>query len=1264
MRNIHPRLLWLAIVALVLNATLLLADPIGYLNLETLLADAQQLTTNSYPDADAVILDDVIRTVYQADGRYITVDDTAVKILTEKGRREHRILSESYTASYGRLSFELVQVISKDGKVHNIDLGKNVSEMVDSDQMSSNIFDPNQKKVRVNIPGLEVGDIVRSVVCREVFKPRVPNFFGDFNVLEWDVPIRHTTIEIDAPKSRPLVHKVVLSPIEGTVQDSVTENGDRILYKWTVSNVPQAFRESAMPPLWACAQRLLVSTTETWEEVSRWYWNLCLPHLTPSPEMKEKVRQLTANTSSREEKLHAIFHFVSQEIRYMGETTETEAPGYEPHDVAATFAQRHGVCRDKAALLAVMLREAGFDAFPVLFNADNALKDKVVPLPYFNHAITGVLNPDGTYQLMDSTDEDTSDLFPAYLSNMSYLVARPDGDTLRTSPIIPAEENNLLIKTSAAVSPNGTLTGFTTLDFLGINDNAYRGFFARHTPDQQKTLLENALNRTLPGARLDRFQILPEKILDSSTPLRVELSYTAANFLAANGNAPFQYPRFSAQFGVANWILQDTSLDKRRFPFRISAACAIRETSSIAFAPACGAPSSLPEYTSIERDNLLWKRSLTWENGALHLSSEFALRAVEYSPEEYLQLKQDIKAMEFADSKLPFFDRSRKPETNPPAPDAAILEDTCEIALQDAFSWEESHLIRMQILTYNGKRNYSEIELSHHPAFEELELEYARVINGVQEVKYDKKGSKLMDAPWVASASDYPAEKILVANLPAVQVGSIIEYKYRTRTKNGPLFQMVQTFRSMIPVQQRTLKVTVPNSLTFLHETYQNGILFSRKGENIAFQRTAGGNNTTVYTWSSERQPALPQEQHLPRLRNIVPTVALSCASWNQISRLYQSRIAQKHTSPAVEQVTKAFEHLPTLRKLRAIRNYVATRIRVAGPDFTMLPISAISTPEQTLARGYGNEVDRAILLAALLRAAGFQPDFWFANNDTLPELGEKELLTIPDASLFASPLLRVKTKERLVFLNDTDQYAELGTCAHEGKLALTHDGKFQRIAVEAPFRDKWDVSQYVTLAEDGSARVTVTRFYRGTAYGSQKKFYEELTPEKRRRHFLSLLDELSSSAVADGDLVTDFTNYPGRVQFSAHIPDFAVLQNGQLYTQLPSPAGGLIQASGLTRSTPYLSPVDICGVFRLRVTLPQAFPQVKLLPFQGKLSFPKGADNAFCKTTTELKNGVFTAVTEYDVKPFILTASSYPELLSLLTSIRKPSYDTILLAK
>ena len=113
----------------------------------------------------------------------------------------------------------------------------------------------------------------------------------------------------------------------------------------------------------------------------------------------------------------------------MGVTTETEAPGYEPHDVNITFEKRYGVCRDKAALLAAMLRLADIPAYMTLFYA-GAPKDSEVPNNYFNHAVVAAELPGiRGYVLMDPTDENSSELLPAYGANKSYLVARKEGDT-------------------------------------------------------------------------------------------------------------------------------------------------------------------------------------------------------------------------------------------------------------------------------------------------------------------------------------------------------------------------------------------------------------------------------------------------------------------------------------------------------------------------------------------------------------------------------------------------------------------------------------------------------------------------------------------------------------------------------------------------------------------------------------------------------------------------------------------------------------------
>ena len=63
-------------------------------------------------------------------------------------------------------------------------------------------------------------------------------------------------------------------------------------------------------------------------------------------------------------------------------------------------------------------------------------------------------------------------------------------------------------------------------------------------------------------------------------------------------------------------------------------------------------------------------------------------------------------------------------------------------------------------------------------------------------------------------------------------------------------------------------------------------------------------------------------------------------------------------------------------QKITAIRDFIVKNIRGAGPGLADLPLSAVTKADQTLADGYGNMTDRAVLLYAMLKAVGFSPEF------------------------------------------------------------------------------------------------------------------------------------------------------------------------------------------------------------------------------------------------------------------------------------------------
>ena len=56
---------------------------------------------------------------------------------------------------------------------------------------------------------------------------------------------------------------------------------------------------------------------------------------------------------------------------------------------------------------------------------------------------------------MDPTDENTRELLPSYDCDQSYLVCRPEGEKLLTSPIEPPEKNMMRVKTTGMLSAGG-----------------------------------------------------------------------------------------------------------------------------------------------------------------------------------------------------------------------------------------------------------------------------------------------------------------------------------------------------------------------------------------------------------------------------------------------------------------------------------------------------------------------------------------------------------------------------------------------------------------------------------------------------------------------------------------------------------------------------------------------------------------------------------------------------------------------------------------
>ena len=1223
---------------------------------DAVVAAARAVDTARFPDADAVLVDESIRVAYRPDGTSETLDDVAIKILTERGRRENRTISVSFDVAYGSAECLFAEIVDPDGSVRKIDVAALGRTMIDPGQMSANIYDPNSKILQVSVPGLEPGDLLRYAIRRTETKTPVPGTWSDYQTFEDTAPILHETYRVVAPKSLPLRHALLKAEIPGTVSSSVSTNADSIVYEWTVSDVPRMFPEPDMPPPYTVVQRLLVGTIDRWETLSKWYWKLCKPRLEAvSPEMREKVAELTAGATNRTQRIRNLFRFVSQQIRYMGVTTEDVAPGYEPHDVRTTFENRFGVCRDKAALLVAMLRLADVDAFPVIIMV-GPKKDEEVPQPYFNHAIVAALDERGDYVLMDPTNERAKDLLPAYLQDMSYLVARPEGDRLRTTPVIPARSNLLEIATTGTLSPAGALEARSILRFRGINDVAYRAHLSRLKPEEIRRFFEGRLKKSVPAAELRSFSLSPTPLSDVSKPLVVRLGYVAPDQFAAGGDlALFAPPRLGADLGYANFLIGRTGLEEREYPLRTGATAGIREIASIRIDPGAGIPVP-PSCEPLDRPFLEWARTFGTNASTLSVTNLFLVKRVEFSPEEYRQLKGDLGHIEHRRRKKIVFDRSA--ERVAERPDVEILERDTSIDLPSPSNWTERIRFKARILTYAGKKDFSEIKIPYNPARQRVEL-LAAFVTAPDGTRRDVEPETInvMDAGWVAGAPRYPAGKLLVVNLPGVEIGSVVQYELRSTVDRKPFFSAIETFNGPNPVDRCVVRLAAPTNLPLTVRA--PGIASTRSLSNGILERV----------WISTNQPGLKAEEDLPEWWTFNPALLLSAADRaayfaDLLDRLRAASENQPRTAALAKRLVENRHEFDA--RVLALRNRVAETIRPAGPAFVDLPLSALSPADVVLRDGYGNAADRMILLRAMLVAAGIEADFILSGTDLplVPEAAQP-LADVFQRDTFDAILLRVERPDgTAIYLGGASQYARLGATPFDRHPYFDlASGRLGTIRIDDVLADAARTDFDVRLDPDGTARIALRRFFQASDYETFRKTYAEITPENRRRRRLELANAISRSARADGPLVTDFDAYPGRLELPLRIPGFAVADRDLLYLSLPSAPDRFPRPRADRRALP----LEWSDFARSRtdwtLRLPDGYDPV-ILPADFSRTAPAGAGTV--RQTVEYDPGkrCLHVRRTVDLHPAILSPERYPDLLEIARRLDAPDAREILLRK
>ena len=486
-------------------------------------------------DVPGVVLHDSQEVTLDGEGKLVTTENYAVKILTREGR------GLAAARAFYLMSFSKVReingwVIRPDGTVKEFDK-KTVLDLI-SDQ--DDVYNEGRIKIIDASDTVDVNFVFGYTVITE----DRPLFYQDIRSFQGRLPVMFSRYTLNLPigwkaSSITFNHAEIKPSISGTS------------YVWEARNLAPIPPEPLSPSVRNMAPRIAVNyapdnaslagnrTFADWTAVSRWGSSLNDPQVIVDDAVAAKARDLTANAKNELEKIRALGTFV-QNLQYISiDIGVGYGNGMKPRPSNTVLSRGYGDCKDKANLMRAMLKSLKIEAYPIaIYSGDpDFVREEWASPSQFNHAIIAVKVSDetaaptilnhpklGRLLIFDATDPYTpvGDL-PDYLQGSLALIEAGENGGLLKMPVTPPETDLLERNVEVSLTADGEIKGSIREKASGQTSTIFRREQRELSAPQYKQAIEGWLTRGATGAQLVKMT-MNDRHKDASFDLDVEFS--------------------------------------------------------------------------------------------------------------------------------------------------------------------------------------------------------------------------------------------------------------------------------------------------------------------------------------------------------------------------------------------------------------------------------------------------------------------------------------------------------------------------------------------------------------------------------------------------------------------------------------------------------------------------------------------------------------------------------------------------------------------
>ncbi len=486
-------------------------------------------------NVEAVVLQNEQQVSLGNDGKLVTTENYAVKILTREGKSS-AVASVYYLVSSGKVREMDAWLIRPDGTTKSYDKKSILDIIADQDD----VYNEGRVKIINASEDVDTGYVFGYTIVSE----DQPLFYQDI----WSFQARLPT----------LVSRYTLSLPSGWKASSVTFNHELIQpqvsgtnYTWELRNLAPIPTEPMSPSVKNIAPLVAVNYSPEkgsqavsrafadWTDVSRWATGIYDPQVIVDDNVAAKARDLTINAKTELEKIQAIGKYV-QNLQYISiDIGVGYGNGYRPRPSNLVLARGYGDCKDKANLMRAMLKSLKIEAYPIaIYSGDPTFVRAEWASPsQFNHCIIAVKVSEetksptiiehaklGRLLIFDATDPYTSvgDL-PDYEQGSLALIIAGENGGLSKMPVTPAESNAWSRNIEVNLTGDGNINGTIRERSTGQQSTYARAMFRLLSSSDFNKVIEGWLTRGATAANL--IKLTPKDNQgDASFSLDVEFS--------------------------------------------------------------------------------------------------------------------------------------------------------------------------------------------------------------------------------------------------------------------------------------------------------------------------------------------------------------------------------------------------------------------------------------------------------------------------------------------------------------------------------------------------------------------------------------------------------------------------------------------------------------------------------------------------------------------------------------------------------------------